>query len=89
MEPLETMSLEKLLSLLQAVAMLCDHYASMTDTYALASGDVKFEKLTPEMYALIQDRESIFRFKQKVLQQMKKIIFAEYINNNAQAKQDS
>lgn len=89
MGPLETMPLEKLLTLLQAVSMLCDNYAAMTDTYALASGDAKFEKLTPEMYALIQDRESIFRFKQTVLQQLKKIIFAEYINVNAQAKQNS
>lgn len=65
-EELDKLSFEKLVSLYGIINEFCAEYARMTDGYSLATGDIKFEDMPIETRKMIEERQMLFSYKNKI-----------------------
>lgn len=63
---INTMKLEELVALYGILSELCQDYSRMTDNYALATGDNKFQSMPQEMYDMINERQEFYGYKNKI-----------------------
>jgi len=65
-EKLEKMKMDELHSIYGILSDLCRDYSVVTDNYALATGDSRFQKLPDAMEVLIKERQEFFSYREIV-----------------------
>lgn len=60
------MNLENLIGLYGILSEICQDYSRMTDNYALATGDNKFQSMPKEMRDMIGERQEFYGYKNKI-----------------------
>lgn len=63
---IESLSMEELVPLYDMLTNLSRDYTQVINSYALATGDNKFEKLPEDMENTIRERQTIFSLREKV-----------------------
>lgn len=86
---IHTMKLEELVALYGILSELCQDYSRMTDNYAIATGDNKFQSMPQDIYDMINERQEFYGYKNKIKDLIKTKIRAELKEtNNEQTKEN-
>lgn len=75
---LESLSFDKMLTLYDVLTKLCQDFTNDVNSYAIATGDNSFVNLPPEMQKLINERQQIFSFRERLKNYIKNQILNLY-----------
>lgn len=76
------MGLAELTALYQILSELCQDYSRLTDNYALATGDNRFQTIPQEMQILINERQEFHGYKERIKELIKNKVREEFKKTN-------